>query len=153
MFLDASLMFSKEQAITETTVSNALLLSQNSKRLTSAGIQTGASDIAYKHNGTPLYPFVQITEEFEGLTSFIVEVQKCNDESYDPTVTGAIMPADAEWNSVISSEKYTLDDLNTLGLLHLEPVSASGVLRLRYVVEGSVSAGSVSAGLVLNIQS
>ena len=128
MYLDAELLFSQNQKITETA---------NSDKTVNLGTTVGS--------GMPVYPLVQITQGFEGLTSLTVHIQSCSKDSE---------PDDGDFETVMSSKKLALADIQkpcgvAFGSL---PPKSGNYLRVRYEVEGTATKGAVTAALVLDRQ-
>lgn len=127
MYLDSQLLFSQNQKITQTAVS---------EKTVSAG-DCGS--------GLPVYPLVQITEGFEGLTALTVHIQAADKES----------PEEQDWQTIMSSKKYAAEDVQkpcTVSFGSLPPETGK-ILRVRYEAEGTASKGAVTAALVLDRQS
>lgn len=152
MYLDATLMFSEKEEITETCNSKALLICSDVRSITSAGAKAGVSALIKENNGSTLYPFIHVSQAFVGLTSLTIEVQTCDDDTVNPEDSTSTIPADSAWRTIHTSETYTIDNLNNIGMIHLAPFSPScgRLMRLRYIVVGSPSEGAVSAGIILN---
>ncbi len=124
MILDAELLFSNNQALTKTGASSKILNMEDC---------VGA--------GYGLTPFVQVAEEFVGLTSLSVQVQMADSADAD---------ADA-WETIIVLPSKTLAELNKEKLFYLAPLPAAAgkFLRLNYVVVGTPTKGKLTAGLIL----
>lgn len=132
MYLDAELLFSHNQKITETAVSD--------KMLDLGG--TGSAE----NGGMPVFPLVQVTEGFEGLTSLTVHIQSCRK---------AAQPEEGEWQTIMSSAVLPLAEIAkpcSVGFGSLPP-KAGNWLRVRYEVEGTAAKGAVTAALVTDRQS
>lgn len=134
---DALLMFSNAQAITVTAVSTDVLdlgsPSLNPKTGLALPVDHGASD------ANPVV--VKVTTTFAGLTSLAVQLQGSNDNSTFTTIatTEAIPVArlgagyEFGFNSLPRQTKYRY-------------------LRLNYVVTGTATAGTVTAGINTGFQ-
>ncbi len=127
MILDAELLFSKEQALTKTAYSAKTLNLES---------EVGA--------GYALTPFVQVSEEFAGITDLNVEVQMADSSD----------ASDSAWQSIIILPKKTQAELNSKKMFYLAPLpqDAGKYLRLKYTVSGTPTKGSLTAGLVLGRQ-
>lgn len=144
MYLDANLMFSQKQIITETSPSEKVLL---------VGEEIGA--------GLPIFPLVQVAELFEGLTTLEVQIQT----AYMPSTNGLgenesseAMNAEAisedAWETIATSGVKTQEELNAIRTINFGslPPKSGAFLRMYYIVEGIPSKGSLSAALVLDRQ-
>ena len=124
MIFDAQNLFSNKQTVTTTAPSqNVVKVSEN----------TGA--------GEPLYVSVHAVESFAGLTSLNVELQSSSFETGPFSTiaqTGAISLAELKTGKVVN-----------LGTI---PPRTGKFLRLNYAVAGTGTAGKITAGLVLDMQ-
>lgn len=120
MILDEQALFSDKQKITATAVStNAVKVN---------------GDIG---KGEPVELLAQVVEDFKGLTSLTLTVQTCDTEngSYEDLVsTGKIVLAD-----LVAGYRFPIKFL---------PVGIKKFLKLNYTVEGTGTAGAITAGIV-----
>ena len=131
MYLDAELLFSHAQKITAT---------QRSEKCLDLGVTEGT--------GMPVFPFVQVVEGFAGLTSLTVHIQSSNADKAMADLT------EGDWQTVLSSQKLALADIKkpcSLAFGSLPPRTGK-YLRIQYEVEGTATAGAMTAGLVLDRQ-
>jgi len=130
MYLDANLMFSQEQAITGTAVSDKVL---------HVGEEIGA--------GLPVFPLIQVAEIFEGLTSLDVHIQSAD-------VANESDLLESSWKTIAASGVKTQEELNAMRTINFGslPPKSGAFLRVNYVVVGKPSKGSISAALVLDRQ-
>ena len=121
MILDEQAMFSNNQKITGTAVSENIL-------------DLGRREVSF---GTPVEVFIQISEDFNNLTSLSVKVQTASDEEFSAPIDlieQTILAADLK-KGAVSSIKFL-------------PKGNLGYMRLVYTVTGSApSAGSILAGI------
>ncbi len=136
MLLDNENLFSDDQAVTVTAVSEDII------DLGATGTVVGASG-ALKRDigpGEPINVLVQVTEDFVGLTNMQVELQKSTDEAFTSPVV------------VQSSQVIVLADLlagKRFNIYWIPHDTDERYIRLRYVVTGTATAGKVTAGVVL----
>ncbi len=132
MFLDANLMFCQGQELRGSTVSQKTLCLDN---------KVGS--------GLPMHPFFQVQEVLTGLTSLSIEVQSAD------VITDSVenIPESA-FQTISESRSLTAEHLEKHPTIYLSalPPEAGRFLRLKFTVNGSVSAGKVNAGLVLDRQ-
>ena len=125
MLLDAALDFSDEQAVTATAAST------NSIDL----------DVVNRGQGNPLSVFVGVGTTFAGGTSITFALQDSADDASFSTIasTGAIALADLTEGTVI-------DNIPTI------PPTSKRYVRLNYTVSGTMTAGTINAGIKLGAQ-
>jgi len=127
MILDNELVFSKGQSITGTAVST------NAINAKAAGVGAGRQ--------VPVY--LVVDEDFNNLTSLDFELQESSDDG------------SSDAYSAVLSKSIVLANLKAGNRLYLFdiPPGTEQYLRMNYVVTGSnPSAGKVSTGLVLDLQ-
>ena len=126
MILDEQNLFSDNQVITKSTASENI-------------INFGKREIAF---GTPIDLFIQVTENFNNLTSLTVSVQTSEDEAFSSPVElveQTILVADLK-KGAVSNLKFL-------------PKGNLGYMRLYYEVTGSApSTGAILAGIAGGIQ-
>ena len=121
MILDEQNLFSDNQAITATAASTNVL-------------NLGVREIAF---GTPVELFVQITEDFNNLTSLKITVQTSATENFSTAVD-------------LIDQTILLANLKkgTVSSLKFLPKSNLGYMRLYYTVTGTApSTGKILAGV------
>lgn len=126
MYLDAQLLFSDKQKITQSAASEKVL------------------DMGDNENSMPVYPLVQVTQGFEGLTSLTVHIQSAEKEN----------PEEGDWQNIMTAPKLSAKDMEkpcTVSFGSLPP-KAGRKLRVWYEAEGTATKGAVTAGLVLDRQ-
>ena len=126
MILDEQNLFSDNQAITKTDVSSNV-------------INFGKREIAF---GTPIELFIQVTEDFNNLTSLTISVQTADDEAFST-------PVDLIEQTLPEAElkKGTVSNLKFL------PKGNLGYMRLNYTVTGTApTTGAILAGVVDGVQ-
>ncbi len=130
MYLDANLMFSQNQALTATAVSDKSLF---------LGKEVGS--------GLPIFPLIQVAEPFEGLTTLEVQIQSAEGTQGTP-------PLEAAWKTIATSGEKTQAELNASRTINFGslPPKSEAFLRVRYVLTGKATAGTVTAALVLDRQ-
>lgn len=120
MILDEQALFSDKQKITTTAASTNVVKVNG--------------DIG---KGEPVELLAQVVEDFKGLTSLTLTVQTCDTEdgSYEDLVsTGKIVLAD-----LVAGYRFPIKFL---------PVGIKKFLKLNYTVEGTGTAGAITAGIV-----
>ncbi len=126
MILDEQGLFSNNQKITGTAVSQNIL-------------ELGKREIAF---GTPVELFIQVTEDFNNLTSLSIKVQTSLNDDFDAAVDlieETILAAKLK-KGAVSSIKFL-------------PKGNLGFMRLVYTVTGTApSTGAILAGIVDGIQ-
>ena len=126
MILDEQGMFSNNQAVTESSASENIL-------------DLGDREVSF---GTPVEIFVQVTEDFDNLTSLTVAVQTSDDEEFTTSVTlieCTVLLADLTQGSVIP--------------VKFLPKGNIGYMRLYYTVTGTApTQGKILAGVVEGAQ-
>lgn len=136
MILSEELIFSDDQAIASGTVVSTNIVDLGSAEALLGGPAAQEQDIG-KGNPVPIY--IGVTEDFAGGTSVQVQVQTDDNESFsDPTVvieTAAVPTA-------------TLVAGYVFAPIHLPRYISEQYLRLAYVVVGTHTAGTISAGIV-----
>ena len=121
MILDEQALFSNDQKITGTAYSTNIL-------------DMGAREISF---GTPVPVFIQITEDFDKLTSLSVKVQTASDEAFSS-------PVDLI-EQTIPAANLKKGETSTIKFL---PKGNLGFMRLVYTVTGtSPSKGGILAGI------
>ncbi|MCD7781053.1 MAG: hypothetical protein LUH05_10340 [Candidatus Gastranaerophilales bacterium] len=126
MILDEQALFSDNQSITESCASENVLY-------------LGEREIAF---GTPVEVFIQITEDFDNLTSLGIKVQTSQDEDFDSYTD-------------LTEQTISLDNLTkgAQSAIKFLPKGNLGYMRLYYTVTGTApSAGAVLAGVSDGIQ-
>lgn len=132
MFIDYQNLFSDDQAVTVTAAStNIIDLGANESE-----IQTLFEKGLVKVNA-------QVTTAFADGTSLQVGLQTDSAENFG-TVTTLQSTAAIATASLVQGYKFRLDSL---------PLGIKRYLRLYYTVVGTMSAGKIHAGLVLDAQS
>lgn len=127
MILDAQNLFSDDQAITATAVSENV-------------IDLGAAGAG---KGEPLNLLIQVTEDFATLTSLQVEVQTDDNSAFSSakvlTLSDDIAAAD-----LVAGKQFAINAL---------PHGLERYVRLRFIVTGTnATAGKVVAGIVFDRQ-
>ena len=121
MILDEQGLFSNNQKITATTASTNIL-------------DLGKREVSF---GTPVEVFIQVTEDFDELTSLSIKVQTAIDEEFTTAVDlveQTILAANLK-KGAISSIKFL-------------PKGNLGYMRLMYTVTGTApTKGSILAGI------
>ena len=121
MILDEQGLFSDNQKITATAASENIL-------------DLGKREVAF---GTPVEIFIQVTEDFNNLTSLEIAVQTSTDEDFTSAVDltkQTLLLADLK-KGVVSSVKFL-------------PKGDLGYMRLKYTVTGtSPTTGAILAGI------
>ncbi len=126
MLYDLENLFSNNQAVTADAASTNI-------------IKLAAGQLKEVAFGTPIPLRIQVTEDFETLTSLNIKVQTASDEAFtspvDLAATGAIAAADLKAGYVAP--------------INFIPKGNLGYMRLYYDVTGSnATAGKITAGIV-----
>ena len=126
MLYDLENLFSNNQAVTADAASTNI-------------IKLAAGQLKEVAFGTPIPLRIQVTEDFETLTSLNIKVQTASDEAFTSPVdlasTGAIAAADLKAGYVAP--------------INFIPKGNLGYMRLYYDVTGSnATAGKITAGIV-----
>ncbi len=122
MILDEQGLFSKNQAITASVASENIL-------------DLGKREVSF---GTPVELFIQISEEFDNLTSLGIKVQTSTDEDFSESVD-------------LIEQTILLKDLTkgAVSTIKFLPKGNLGYMRLFYTVTGTTpEKGKVLAGIV-----
>ncbi len=156
MYLDVNLLFSNKQSISKTIESE-----KNIEIDEEFGSSLGIS------------PFIQIEEQFAGLTNIKIELQGSDELSpvvIDPVINpidensgnsessanpeNSESPVDDNWINISTSPLFTQTEINEQKIIYLSalPPKMPKYLRLKYTVSGSPTQGKITAGLVLNRQ-
>ena len=125
MLFDKEALFSDNQAVTATAVSkNVVCMAKGSLK-----------EVAL---GSPIPMAIQVTEDFAGLTDLTVTIETASDEAFSEavalTTTGAIAGADLKAG-------YTF-------AINFVPKGNLGYMRAKYTVNGTATAGKITAGVV-----
>lgn len=132
MFIDKQNLFSEDQAVTVTAVStNVIDLGANESEI-QALFEKGLVKVA-----------AQVTTAFAGGTSMSVALQTDSDEAFG-TVETLHTSAAIATATLVQGYQYRIGGL---------PLGIKRYLRLNYTVVGTMSAGKIHAGLVLDTQS
>lgn len=126
MILDEQGLFSKNQAITGSVASENIL-------------DLGKREVSF---GTPVELFIQISEEFDNLTSLGIKVQTSVDEDFSETVD-------------LIEQTILLKDLTkgAVSTIKFLPKGNLGYMRLFYTVTGTApNKGKILAGIVDGVQ-
>ena len=122
MILDEQGLFSNKQSIKTSCVSENIL-------------DMGKREVSF---GTPVELFIQVSEEFNNLTSLTIKVQTATDEEFSDAVD-------------LIEQTMTLAELKqgTVSNIKFLPKGNLGYMRLSYTVEGTApTKGAVLAGVV-----
>ena len=122
MILDEQSLFSDNQAITATCNSENIL-------------DLGNREVSF---GTPVEVFIQVTEDFDKLTSLTIKVQSSADESFSSAVS-------------LIEQTILLADLKAgaVSTIKFLPKGNLGYMRLNYTVTGTApTQGAILAGIV-----
>lgn len=126
MILDEQGLFSNNQAVTGTAVSENVL-------------DLGSREVSF---GTPVPIFIQVTETFNNLTSLSIKVQTSADENFGTA-------ADLIEQTILAAD-LTKGAQSTIKFL---PKGNLGYMRLVYTVTGTnPSKGKILAGIADGIQ-
>ena len=126
MLYDLETIFSNNQKITATAVSENVVC-----------FAKGAiKEVSF---GTPLPLRIQITEDFAGATSLKVEVQTASDEEFSDVETLATTE-EVEASELVAGFTFPINFI---------PKGNKGYVRLNYTVDGSATAGKITAGVVV----
>ena len=126
MILDEQGLFSNKQAITATAASQNI-------------INFGKREIAF---GTPVEVYIQVTENFNNLTSLEIKVQTATDEAFTT-------PVDLIAQTILLT-KLKKGMVSTIKFL---PQGNSGYMRLYYTVTGTApTTGAILAGIVDGVE-
>ena len=125
MLFDKEALFSDNQAVTTTTVSeNVICLAKGPLK-----------EVAF---GQPIPLAIQVTEDFAGLTGLTVTIETAVDEAFGEAValatTGAI-----EAKDLVAG--YTFP-------INFVPKGNLGYMRAKYSISGTATAGKITAGVV-----
>lgn len=132
MILDKQNLFSEDQAVTVTAVStNVIDLGNDSAKVQALNEKGNTSEL-----------FVQVTTAFAGGTSLQV-VLKSDDSSTFASATTLLSTAAIGASDLVAGYKFPLKGL---------PLIDEQYLQLTYTVVGTMSAGTVLAGIVLDSQ-
>lgn len=132
MYLDKQNLFSEDQAVTVTAVSTNVI-----------DLGANASEIQALFEKGMVEVLAQVTTAFADGTSLKVTLQTDSDEAFG-TVATVYETAAIAVASLVAGYKFRVGSL---------PVGIKRYLRLNYTVVGTMSAGKILAGLVLNAQS
>lgn len=135
MILSLQDLFSDKQSVTQSCASTHVL------DLGVAAVPTGAAGAPKRDlgQGTKVPLLVQVVEAFAGLTGLTVALQTSDDAGFESCVT-------------LASQEFDAQALKAGARLALPVVpggAAKRFLRLFYTVNGSGTAGKVTAGLTL----
>lgn len=123
MLFDSQSKFSENQAITATTTSQNI-------------VNMGAGEVVF---GTPKPLVIQVSEDFNNLTSLTVDIETASDEAFTSPVK-------------LQSSTANLGDLKTGFTFPITvlPKGDKGYMRLKYNVEGTTAptTGKITAGIV-----
>ena len=122
MILDEQSLFSDNQAITATCNSENIL-------------DLGNREVSF---GTPVEVFIQVTEDFDKLTSLTIKVQSSADEAFSSAVS-------------LIEQTILLADLKAgaVSTIKFLPKGNLGYMRLNYTVTGTApTQGAILAGIV-----
>ena len=135
MILDTKNLFSDGQAITGSAVSTNVV-----DAFVNGGLNANERALA---NGEPLRLLVQVTEDFDNLTSLAIAVQTDDNEGFSsPTelATSSVVLAD-----LVAGKRVPIAFM---------PEGNQRYVRLNYTVTGSnPAAGKITAGFVCDVQS
>ena len=125
MLFDKQALFSDNQAVTATAVSNDVVC-----------MAKGAiKEVTF---GEPMPLRIQVTEAFAGLTSLTVAIETATTEKFEDTVTlastAAIPAAELKAGYVFP--------------INFVPKGNLGYMRIKYTVDGTATAGKITAGIV-----
>lgn len=126
MILDEQSLFSENQKITSTCSSTNIL-------------DLGKREVSF---GTPVDLFIQVTEDFDKLTSLTIKVQTATDEAFTSAVT-------------LAEQTVLLADLKAgyTSAIKFLPKGNLGYVALNYTVTGTApSQGAITAGLADGVQ-
>lgn len=126
MILDEQSLFSNKQAIVESCVSENIL-------------DLGKREVSF---GTPIELFIQVTEDFNNLTSLSIKVQTSADEAFSSTVD-------------LIEQTMLLDELKkgAVSSIKFLPKGNLGYVRLVYTVTGTEpTQGAILAGIADGVQ-
>lgn len=125
MLLDNQTIFSDNQAVTTTAVSTNV-------------VHTAAGHFKEIATGTPIPLLIQVVTDFAGATSVTAEVQTATDAAFTTPVTlatsGAIAVA-----SLKAGYRFPIVTM---------PKGNLGYTRIKYTVDGTATAGKITAGFV-----
>ena len=125
MLYDLETLFSNNQKITATAASENVVCFARGP----------IKEVAF---GTPLPLRIQVTEDFAGLTGLTIDVETASDEAFSDAkvlaTTGEIAKAE-----LVAG--YTAP-------INFIPKGNLGFMRLKYTVNGSTTAGAITAGVV-----
>ena len=122
MILDEQGLFSNNQTVTESCASENVL-------------DLGGREVSF---GTPVEIFIQVSEDFDNLTSLEIKVQTSETEDFEDPVD-------------LAEHTMLLEDLTqgTVSPLKFLPKGNLGYMRLYYTVNGTApSSGALLAGIV-----
>ena len=132
MILDKQTLFSEDQAVTVTAASTNVI---------DLGARSTDSDLG-KGDIKELEIFAQVTTDFAGGTSMSVTVQSDSTAAFSSATTVSATAA-------VAAATLTAGYQFSLGTV---PVNEERFIRLYYTVVGTMSAGNVLAGLVIDRQ-
>lgn len=125
MRLDSQLLFSDNQAVTQTAASENVVQMANGE----------LKEVAF---GNKLPLLVQVTEDFVGCTSIAVAVETSETENFASATTlvatSAVPVADLK-----AGYKFAIGEI---------PKGNKGFMRLKYTLVGTATAGKITAGIV-----
>lgn len=127
MRLDSQLLFSDNQAVTATAVSENVVQM--------ASTQNGMTEVAF---GDKIPLLIQVTEDFVGCTSIAASVETSATEDFASAVSLVSTPA-IPVAELKAGYKFAIDSI---------PKGNKGFMRTKYTVVGTATAGKILAGVV-----
>ena len=124
MLLDSQNLFSNAQAITGSAVSENVVV-------------MGEGEVAF---GTPKPLLIQVVEDFAGATSLTVTIETADNADFSGKVV--LASATLQASELVAGAQFPINYL---------PKGNKGFMRLAYTVEGTVTSGKITAGLVAGL--
>lgn len=127
MRLDSQLLFSDNQVVTTTAASTNVVKMANT--------ENGLKEVAFG-NKIPL--LVQVTEDFAGCTSVAAAVETSETEDF-ASATTLVQTSAIPLASLKAGYKFPIGEI---------PAGNKGYMRMKYSVNGTATAGKITAGIV-----
>ena len=127
MRIDNEMLFSDNQKITQNTASTNVVKLANTEH--------GLTEVAF---GKPIPLLIQVTEDFNNVTSLKVGIQTAADEGFTSPTT--LVEATLELTALKAGKKFPIKEI---------PAGNKGYVRMYYTVTGTApTTGAITAAVV-----
>ena len=127
MRIDNEMLFSDNQKITQNTASTNIVQLANTEH--------GLTEVAF---GKPIPLLIQVTEDFNNVTSLKVGIQTAADEDFTSPTT--LVEATLELTALKAGKKFPIKEI---------PAGNKGYVRMYYTVTGTApTTGAITAAVV-----